>query len=285
MPSKFPLIEDELVAWLVEASRHNMQLTDASIRLQAKLAAQKLRIGEDKFKASSGWIENFKHRHGIKKGKWVGRGDPARAMSMIPTSEDIIPDVPRNTEYEDLDLPVSRSPDSTGSRQDANDLNSMSLHSPWQHSSEPSGDVTMPANSQDPSAMIHDPMHPHNQRQHPHAQAPPALQIDLSHPRPQSLSQPPPCPETDRSPVMNLYRLRNGYSDPMDPPLPLGSYPLPPALAPLGCPTKSEVADAMNKLIAFLDAQSQGFLSPQLRENLEQVRYVLAANGIRCGRD
>jgi hypothetical protein len=269
----------------MEASRHNIQLTDASIRMQAKLTAQKLRIGEDKFKASSGWIENFKHRHGIKKGKWVGRGDLARAMSMVPASEDIIPDVPRNTEYDDLDLPANRSPDSTGSRQDANDLTtSMSLHSPWQRSSEPSDDVAMPANSHDHPAMMHDPMHPHNHRQHPHAPAP--LPIDLSHPRPQPLPQPPPCPETDRSPIVNFYRLRNGYSDPMDPPsMPLGSYPLQPALAPSGCPTKAEVADAMNKLIAFVDAQSQGFLTPQLRDNLEQVRYILAAHGIRCGRD
>lgn len=30
---------------------------------------------EDKFKASSGWLENFKHRVGIRKGKYIGR-DP-----------------------------------------------------------------------------------------------------------------------------------------------------------------------------------------------------------------
>jgi len=30
-------------------------------------------IGDDKFKASSGWVENYKHRHGIRKGIWEGK--------------------------------------------------------------------------------------------------------------------------------------------------------------------------------------------------------------------
>lgn len=42
------------------------------IRDQAKAVANSLGINSDKFKASPGWIENFKHRHGIRKGIWAG---------------------------------------------------------------------------------------------------------------------------------------------------------------------------------------------------------------------
>lgn len=44
------------------------------IRTKAKDAAKDMGIGEEKFKASAGWVENFKHRHGIRKGIWTGDG-------------------------------------------------------------------------------------------------------------------------------------------------------------------------------------------------------------------
>lgn len=47
-----------------------------------------LSIGEDKFKASAGWVENFKHRHGIKKGVWVGKPHPG-FVTLDITTEDI----------------------------------------------------------------------------------------------------------------------------------------------------------------------------------------------------
>ena len=42
------------------------------IRTKAREVAREMDIGEDKFKASAGWVENFKHRQGIKKGVWNG---------------------------------------------------------------------------------------------------------------------------------------------------------------------------------------------------------------------
>ncbi|KAJ3513379.1 hypothetical protein NMY22_g15055 [Coprinellus aureogranulatus] len=39
---------------------------------QVLLVAKQNDIGEDRFKASSGWIENFRHRHNIRSGKWIG---------------------------------------------------------------------------------------------------------------------------------------------------------------------------------------------------------------------
>ena len=48
------------------------------IRNKAKEVAKQLQIPEDKFKASSGWVENFKHRHGIRRGQFHGNGRNAR---------------------------------------------------------------------------------------------------------------------------------------------------------------------------------------------------------------
>jgi Tc5 transposase-like DNA-binding protein len=55
-----------------------VQLTDSVIRNKAKEVAKQLQIPEDKFKASSGWVENFKHRHGIRRGQFHGNGRNAR---------------------------------------------------------------------------------------------------------------------------------------------------------------------------------------------------------------
>ncbi|KAA1469746.1 hypothetical protein DENSPDRAFT_641230 [Dentipellis sp. KUC8613] len=73
-PSKFPEIESELVDWLLECHEKGTNLTDSTIRTKAKLVSKALQIPDDKFKASSGWVENFKHRHGIKRGVWHGYG-------------------------------------------------------------------------------------------------------------------------------------------------------------------------------------------------------------------
>jgi hypothetical protein len=77
-PSKFPEIESELAKWLYECRDKKVQLTDSVIRNKAKEVAKQLQIPEDKFKASSGWVENFKHRHGIRRGQFHGNGRNAR---------------------------------------------------------------------------------------------------------------------------------------------------------------------------------------------------------------
>lgn len=67
-PSKFPEIEDPLAGWVVECAINEINLTDSLIREKAKETARSLNISEEKFKASSGWVENFKHRHSIRRG-------------------------------------------------------------------------------------------------------------------------------------------------------------------------------------------------------------------------
>jgi Tc5 transposase DNA-binding domain len=77
-PSKFLEIESELAKWLYECRDKKVQLTDLVIRNLAKEVAKQLQILEDKFKASSGWVENFKHRYGIRRGQFHRNGRNTR---------------------------------------------------------------------------------------------------------------------------------------------------------------------------------------------------------------
>ncbi|KAK2465222.1 hypothetical protein APHAL10511_002576 [Amanita phalloides] len=83
--SKFPEIEADLEPWLEECHNKQIVITDALIRTKAKEVAQRLHIPEERFKASSGWIENFKLRQGIKSGKLTGDGKEARLRNIYAT--------------------------------------------------------------------------------------------------------------------------------------------------------------------------------------------------------
>jgi len=70
-PSKFPEVEEEMLKALQGWSDRSMNITDQLIRTRALEIATFLGISPEKFKGSSGWIENFKHRHDIKRGEWL----------------------------------------------------------------------------------------------------------------------------------------------------------------------------------------------------------------------
>lgn len=56
-----------LQAWADQGTN----ITDQLIRNRALDIAKSFGISTDRFKGSSGWIENFKHRHDIKRGEWL----------------------------------------------------------------------------------------------------------------------------------------------------------------------------------------------------------------------
>ena len=59
--------------WLQQCHREHISITDAAIREKAKsLVPELVLLGT--FKASAGWIDNFKRRNGIRQGKYVGGG-------------------------------------------------------------------------------------------------------------------------------------------------------------------------------------------------------------------
>ncbi|KAG9011683.1 hypothetical protein FRB94_007916 [Tulasnella sp. JGI-2019a] len=81
-PSKFPEIEATLINHIRVRVASREPVNDSFIKKMALELAQERGIGKDKFKASSGWVENFKHRHDIRKGGlWDKTNGHAWAMS------------------------------------------------------------------------------------------------------------------------------------------------------------------------------------------------------------
>lgn len=105
-PPKHPKLEEEMLLWLAKLSEANETITDAKIQKKALEIADDLRkkygtIGSEKgkdkdesFKASAGWIENFKRRHHVKGGIWRGRPKSDEPETddtpMIPQEPEVI---------------------------------------------------------------------------------------------------------------------------------------------------------------------------------------------------
>lgn len=64
------------MAWLQECSTDGKTITDAAIREKAKSLVPEL-VLSGTFKASAGWLDNFKQRNGIRHGRWDGSGTRA----------------------------------------------------------------------------------------------------------------------------------------------------------------------------------------------------------------
>ncbi|SJX60457.1 uncharacterized protein SRS1_11768 [Sporisorium reilianum f. sp. reilianum] len=64
---KFPAVEDRLTSWVAELMARGEAVRDSTIRHEALRIARELGLGEDKFKASGGWIEKFRERNQIPK--------------------------------------------------------------------------------------------------------------------------------------------------------------------------------------------------------------------------
>ncbi|TFK83542.1 CenpB-DNA-bind-domain-containing protein [Polyporus arcularius HHB13444] len=82
-PGKFPDLELRLEEWAKLATRSRNSVSDSALRNKARAFADEMGITADKFKASSGWLENFKHRAGIRRGKYVGNGTAEAAVAYV----------------------------------------------------------------------------------------------------------------------------------------------------------------------------------------------------------
>lgn len=71
----FPLVEEALVIWVDNALKASLIITDDILSTKALSFAFLLK--EDKFKGSSGWVDNFKKRHNLK--QYVIHGEAASA--------------------------------------------------------------------------------------------------------------------------------------------------------------------------------------------------------------
>ena len=110
-------------------------ISDSLIRERALEIARSFGMAPEKFKGSSGWIENFKHRHDIRRGEWLKAkaSHQPSGSSTLPTLAVSHPRIPSN----DFKSTNGASPprdlliDST--LQDASQSN-MHLVAPIQHS-------------------------------------------------------------------------------------------------------------------------------------------------------
>ncbi|KAL5635744.1 hypothetical protein ACGC1H_004527 [Rhizoctonia solani] len=110
-PSKFPEIETELLKWVKQCQENGTNITDTRIKAKAKECAAEIGLPEGKFKASSGWIENFKLRNNLTRRSQDGRdASPAHEETEDPEQMD---------EDEDMPVPASQTTQVEGDGYDA----------------------------------------------------------------------------------------------------------------------------------------------------------------------
>lgn len=69
---KFPNLEEEMIPWLEDCREKGIVISDAAIKDKAASINQAGTVAGPDFKASGGWLENFKRRQGIKGGQYRG---------------------------------------------------------------------------------------------------------------------------------------------------------------------------------------------------------------------
>jgi hypothetical protein len=275
------------------------------IRDQAKTVAKYLDIPEDKFKASAGWIENFKSRHGVRKGIWTGdpkinrvvagahRDDGGDAvLSPLNPAFDTQSDVTNNKPYDaDMEFSVEsgESPDSHSKHQEHQEQASpsVSLKPAWpSHTSTSCGSVSMRSTNsipgQDTGGLMLNNISEQSTAEHRHQSHSDSV-LHLDHVAHQTVPQVD-SPSTTLS-KQDTYRDSHGdttYDTPLQnfPPLPLHSFN--------SHPTSSEAADAIDKVIGFIDAQPPGsVLGDSERSTLNRIRYALfqATNPVAYARE
>ena len=74
-PAKFTQLETALSIWTQRLFSKNGMLTDGLLQLQAKKFAELLDISEVDFKASHGWLDQFKKRHDIRRFRIHGESE------------------------------------------------------------------------------------------------------------------------------------------------------------------------------------------------------------------
>ncbi|KIK91886.1 hypothetical protein PAXRUDRAFT_74013, partial [Paxillus rubicundulus Ve08.2h10] len=276
-PSKFPEVEEELVNWLVKMKQQNTLLTDALIRNKAKETARNLQIPDERFKASSGWVENFKHRHNIRKGVWLGAQKSLRSTRGVgPThlrkgsNESVLS--PLNPAFESRSEALA----GRGSAHTAED-GEEDMESEDEQDLDPSHDsqpVAGSSHSQTESIACHHPLPPTWTMHHE------SLSSDdtpiTSHPSASQHHQHIQVPQ-QQAVSLPSHEDTTTYTEPV-----VVYQSAPPITSGDTIPDIAEAEDAINKVILFVDSQSRALISPEERVALTQIKYALfqAASGV-----
>ncbi|KIJ64485.1 hypothetical protein HYDPIDRAFT_175459 [Hydnomerulius pinastri MD-312] len=303
-PSKFPEVEEELVNWLVLMKQQNALLTDALIRNKAKETARNLQIPDERFKASSGWVENFKHRHNIRKGVWLGAGKALRATRGIGgthlrkgSNESVLS--PLNPAFESSRSEALAERDSTNAVEDGEE----DMESEDDQDLDPSHDsqpVAGPSHTQAESSASHHPLppiwtmhheplsanntpissHPSVAQQNVIPQQPFSSHEDRHHEAAVANVHQNPLPlPAQHIPVSQAQQdvqlsshedTSTTYTDPV-----VVYQPAPSITSGNSIPNVAEAEDAINKVILFVDSQSPTLLTLEERGVLTQIKYAL----------
>lgn len=286
--------------------QQNTLLTDALIRNKAKETARSLQIPDERFKASSGWVENFKHRHNIRKGVWLGGHKslrPARGVGAThlrkSSNESVLS--PLNPAFESRSEALARR-DSTTAEDGDDDMESeddQDLDPPQDN--QP---VAGPSHSQTEPSASHNPLPPiWTMQQEPLSTNDTPISSHPSASQHNVLSQQPFPPQEERhhdpsvDDVQGTLHLSAPQHIPQQQEVPLSAHgdatatysdpvvvyqSAPPITSGNTIPDIAEAEDAINKVILFVDSQSSPLLTPGERDTLTHIKYALfqAASGV-----
>ena len=287
--------------------QQNTLLTDALIRNKAKETARSLQIPDERFKASSGWVENFKHRHNIRKGVWLGAHKSLRATRGVgathlrkSSNESVLS--PLNPAFESRSEALARR-DSTVAEDGDDDMESEDDQDlDPSHDNQP---VAGPSHSQMEPSVSHNPLPPiWTMQQEPLSTHDTPISSHPSASQHNVLSQQPFASQDDRhhDPAIadvhqNSLQLSAQQHIQQQQEVPLSAHgdntatytdsvvvyqPAPSITSGNTIPDLAEAEDAINKVIMFVDSQSPAMLSPEERDTLAQIKYALfqAASGV-----
>ena len=290
-----------MLSSLQEWSDGGVLITDQLIRQRALSIAKSFHITPDKFKGSSGWVENFKHRHDVRRGEWF------RANKMLPpdytireTHSSTVPPTPVLMAYDQRVHMQESEPQSpncllkpTGLHEDQDQqhvhdrLSATPAHWPEAmrndvpQSPHPNSAVIDPLlqaqgplslGSGHPSAqplqdVQHSPEIQHHQPQHLHHphQYHSYQQQHHSHPQHHNHNQ-----QQHQAVVYNTY----------------GQTLCGPGVSPHLNPTIAEAEEAINVLITFLETSGKGIIKEDERQKLADIKCALfqAASGFPYNR-
>ncbi|KAF8809578.1 hypothetical protein BYT27DRAFT_7210187 [Phlegmacium glaucopus] len=285
-PSKFPEVEDEMRNSLQQWSDGGVSITDQLIRQRALSIAKSFHITPDKFKGSSGWVENFKHRHNIRRGEWL------QANRVLP------PDYTIHEAHSSAvpPTPVLMTYDQRMHMQGSESQSSNCLLKPSESNEDQQHDharlSTTPAHWPETMDVAQSP-HPTSAMIDPILQAQDLLSpLESDHPPSHSLQDIQHSPEIQHHQPQQLHHhhhqhhndnhqhhdhsqqhqavMYNAYGQPL-----CGPGVSPP-------PTIAQAEAALNLLITFLDTDGRGIIKGDERQKLVDIRCALyqAANGI-----
>ena len=147
-PSKFPNIEKQLIERLREFSKDGSLLSDSLIRAKAREVALEQNVLDEKFKASSGWVDNFKSRAGIRRGIMT-KGTQEEEEESTNTPPEYRGVESTNVTSPHTALGVPRTADNGVESEDSPDASPLRLPTSWPHHE-------LPATANHPS-ILHEP--------------------------------------------------------------------------------------------------------------------------------